>query len=239
MFSWQYSLDFDLVRKCDMLESVIFGSRHDYVTSVRLHDVMCCLMLLISYFSGLTSVQPLRISLHICTPSYLLLGSVAPSPPLHFSTVGTQGNAPLIMGTCPPNSSRHLTSKQTFVGCRVIGAPASRCKLDTSPVGTNIASPGGLWNVAVLTTTEVRHSLTRFLSQQAAAVGRPRVHLIYWRSKNVRKLVRLDLQKPTIENIWEWKCHSNTKSLGERNNTEYCVWHQLKAAWPLIEQIWH
>ena len=143
MFSWQYSLDFDLVRKCDMLESVIFGSRHDYVTSVRLHDVMCCLMLLISYFSGLTSVQPLRISLHICTPSYLLLGSEVSPPPPHLPLPGnTQGNAPLIMGTCPPSWSRHLTSKQTFVGCRVIGAPASRCKLDTSPVGTNIATRG-------------------------------------------------------------------------------------------------
>ena len=194
---------------------------------------------LIFHKDDLSTASP-HISLHICTPSYLLLGSEVSPPRPHLPLPGnTEGNAPLIMGTCPPSWSRHLTSKQTFVGCRVIGAPASRCKLDTSPVGTNIASPGGLWNVAVLTTTEVRHSLTRFLSQQAAAVARPRVHLIYWRSKNVRKLVRLDLQKPTIENIWEWKCHSNTKSLGERNNTEYCVWHQLKAAWPLIEQIWH
>ena len=199
-------------------------------------DVLPHVIDLIFQWADLSTASP-----HISAYLYTFLSSARKCRPLppHFSTVGTQGNAPLIMGTCPPNSSRHLTSKQTFVGCRVIGAPASRCKLDTSPVGTNIASPGGLWNVAVLTTTEVRHSLTRFLSQQAAAVARPRVHLIYWRSKNVRKLVRLDLQKPTIENIWEWKCHSNTKSLGERNNTEYCVWHQLKAAWPLIEQIWH
>ena len=210
------------------------------VTSVRLHDgqpASC-------YWSHISDGWPqYSLSAYLSAYLYTFLSSprkwgLPPRP--HLPLPGnTQGNAPLIMGTCPPSWSRHLTSKQTFVGCRVIGAPASRCKLDTSPVGTNIASPGGLWNVAVLTTTEVRHSLTRFLSQQAAAVARPRVHLIYWRSKNVRKLVRLDLQKPTIENIWEWKCHSNTKSLGERNNTEYCVWHQLKAAWPLIEQIWH
>ena len=102
-----------------------------------------CLMLLISYFTRMTSVQPLRISLHICTPSYLLLGSEAPPPPPPPPLPSSrEGNAPLIMGTCPPSWSRHLTSKQTFVGCRVIGAPASRCKLDTSLVTTNIATRG-------------------------------------------------------------------------------------------------
>ena len=233
MKSWDWA-DWVLEIKYDLLESVLCWCLA-VVTSVSLPDLgpASC------YWSHISQGWPQYcLSAYLCISVHLLIFSSEVWPPL-LLLAGSEGNAPLIMGTCPPNSSRHLTSKQTFVGCRVIGAPASRCKLDTSPVGTNIASPGGLWNVAVLTTTEVRHSLTRFLSQQAAAVGRPRVHLIYWRSKNVRKLVRLDLQKPTIENIWEWKCHSNTKSLGERNNTEYCVWHQLKAAWPLIEQIWH
>ena len=83
------------------------------------------------------------LSAYLCISVHLLIFSSEVWPP-RLLLPGSEGNAPLIMGTCPPNSSRHLTSKQTFVGCRVIGAPASRCKLDTSLVGTNIASPEGI-----------------------------------------------------------------------------------------------
>ena len=129
-------------------------------------------MLLISYFdwADLSTASP-----HISAYLYTFLSSARKCRPPPHLPVSRQGNAPLIMGTCPPNSSRHLTSKQTFVGCRVIGAPASRCKLDTSLVGTNIGSPGGILKCPSTHYNSVKHALTRFLSQQAGAVSRPRV----------------------------------------------------------------
>ena len=138
---WQYCPDFDLVLTFDTVKCVIYLVCEPDVTSVCLHDVMWCLMLLISYFdwADLSTASP-----HISAYLYTFLSSARKCRPPPHLPVSRQGNAPLIMGTCPPNSSRHLTSKQTFVGCRVIGAPASRCKLDTSPVGTNIGSPGGI-----------------------------------------------------------------------------------------------
>ena len=123
------------------------------------------------YWSHISQGWPqYSLSAYLCISVHLLIfSSEVRSPPRPHPLLplpgSTQGNAPLIMGTCPPSWSRHLTSKQTFVGCRVIGAPASRCKLDTSLVTTNIATRG---EVEMLYNSQLT-SLTRFVSQQAAS----------------------------------------------------------------------
>ena len=108
-----------------------------------LHLSVCMMWCVAScYWSHISVGWPqYSLSAYLCISVHLLIFSSEVWPP-RLLLAGSEGNAPLIMGTCPPNSSRHLTSKQTFVGCRVIGAPASRCKLDTSLVTTNIATRG-------------------------------------------------------------------------------------------------